>query len=108
MNSSTRILICVCLAFAAGQAGFAQAPPPNPPPLPTAPFTMQQVVEQALAHNPVLLSSLAEPALDEGAGGAGRCPRKIQISSYPAPMSRFRPTIPASPYSYDVGVNRVV
>jgi cobalt-zinc-cadmium efflux system outer membrane protein len=48
------------MAFAAGQAGYAQTPAPAPaapaPPPPVAPITMQQAVDMALAHNPVLLA----------------------------------------------------
>ncbi len=106
MNSSKRILICVCLAFAAGQAGFAQAPPPNPPPLPTAPFTMQQVVEEALAHNPVLLSSLENLLSMKGQevqAGVRQNPN-LFVSGTDVSLSANNP---ASPYSYDVGVNRL-
>jgi outer membrane protein, heavy metal efflux system len=49
------------MAFAAGQAGYAQTPAPAPaapaPPPPAAPITMQRAVDMALAHNPVLLAS---------------------------------------------------
>ncbi len=50
MSSLRRIVIALlpCLAFV--QTGYAQAPPPTP-------VTMQQAVEQTLAHNPVLLAS---------------------------------------------------
>ena len=50
MSARRRIVIALlpCLAFL--QTGYAQAPPPTP-------VTMQQAVEQTLAHNPVLLAS---------------------------------------------------
>jgi outer membrane protein, heavy metal efflux system len=60
LNSTRRITLTLllCLSLAAVQAAYAQAPPlpPSPPP-PTAPVTMQQAVEQVLAHNPALLSA---------------------------------------------------
>jgi len=50
LSSLRRIVIALlpCLVFV--QTGYAQAPPPTP-------VTMQQAVEQTLAHNPVLLAS---------------------------------------------------
>ena len=57
MNSSRRSTFALLLCLA-GQAGYAQAPPPAPaPPPPTAPITMQQAVDMALAHNPALLAA---------------------------------------------------
>ena len=53
MNSGRRSTIALLL-WIATQAGYAQAPPPPPP---RAPITMQQAVDMALAHNPVLLAS---------------------------------------------------
>ncbi len=52
MNSSRPSTFALLLCMA-GQVGLAQAPPPPPP----APITMQQAVDRALAHNPVLLSA---------------------------------------------------
>ena len=48
MNSSRRFTWAwlLCLLLAAGQAAYAQAP-----------VTMQQAVEQTLAHNPSLLAA---------------------------------------------------
>ncbi len=59
MNSTPRITLTflLCLSFAALQAASAQAPLPPSPPAPTTPVTMQQAVEQVLAHNPALLSA---------------------------------------------------
>jgi cobalt-zinc-cadmium efflux system outer membrane protein len=57
MRSSREVgalALLLCLSLAGGRPGYAQAPPPPPP---TSPITMQQAVEQALAHNPVLLSA---------------------------------------------------
>ena len=48
------LALLICLSLAGGRPRYAQAPPPPPP---MALITMQQAVEQALAHNPVLLSA---------------------------------------------------
>jgi cobalt-zinc-cadmium efflux system outer membrane protein len=53
-NSREALALLICLSLAGGRPGYAQAPPPPPP---MALITMQQAVEQALAHNPVLLSA---------------------------------------------------
>ena len=107
MNSIKKYWLCLCLSFAVGQTGFAQAPPlPNPPPAPSAPFTMQQVVEEALAHNPVLLSSLENLLSMKGQevqAGVRQNPN-LFVSGTDVSLSANNP---ASPYSYDVGVNRL-
>ena len=107
MNSILKYWLCLCLAFAVSQTGFAQAPPPpNPPPAPSAPFTMQQVVEQALAHNPVLLSSLENLLSMKGQevqAGVRQNPN-LFVSGSDISLSANNP---ASPYAYDVGVNRL-
>jgi cobalt-zinc-cadmium efflux system outer membrane protein len=95
------------MAFAVGQAVFAQAPPlPNPPAPPSAPFTMQQVVEQALAHNPVLLSALQNLLSMKGQevqAGVRQNPN-LFVSGSDITLSASNP---ASPFEYDVGVNRL-
>src|SRR5260370_17133010 len=52
-----RVLTVLSLCFALAHSGLAQNLPPNPPPPPTGPVTMQQAVEQVLAHNPLLLAA---------------------------------------------------
>jgi outer membrane protein, heavy metal efflux system len=107
LNSIKKYWLCLCLVFAVGQAGFAQAPPPpNPPSPPSAPFTMQQVVEEALAHNPVLLSSLENLLSMKGQevqAGVRQNPN-LFVSGSDITLSASNP---ASPYAYDVGVNRL-
>jgi len=117
--------VCLCLALAAGQTGFAQAtpapnlpaapppnlpaqapPPPNPPLPASGPFTMQQVVEEALAHNPVLLSSLENLLSMKGQqvqAGVRQNPN-LFLSGTDVSLDA---TNPASPYAYDVGINRL-
>jgi outer membrane protein, heavy metal efflux system len=107
LNSIKKYWLCFCLAFAVGQSGFAQAPPPpNPPPPPSAPFTMQQVVEEALAHNPVLLSSLENLLSMKGQevqAGVRQNPN-LYVAGSDITLSANNPS---NPYSYDVGVNRL-
>jgi len=93
--------LLLCLASAAGQMGYAQAPPP-----PTAPITMQQAVEQALAHNPVLLAAqqnLLSMKGQEVQAGVRANP-DLFLSGSDITLSADNP---ASPYSYDVGINRL-
>jgi outer membrane protein, heavy metal efflux system len=107
LNSIKKYWLCLCMAFAIGPTGFAQAPPPpNPPPPPSAPFTMQQVVEEALAHNPVLLSSLENLLSMKGQevqAGVRQNPN-LYVAGSDITLSASNP---ASPYAYDVGVNRL-
>ena len=63
-------------------------------------MTIQQAIEQTLAHNPALLADAAEPALYEGAGSRERVCGKIQTSRYLVAIFRFQPTNPASPYYF--------
>jgi cobalt-zinc-cadmium efflux system outer membrane protein len=106
LNSIKKCCLCLCLAFV-GHTGFAQAPPPpNPPAPPSAPFTMQQVVEEALAHNPVLLSSLENLLSLKGQevqAGVRQNPN-LYVAGSDITLSASNP---ASPYAYDVGVNRL-
>ncbi len=54
-NRPSTFALLLCLV---GQVVYAQAPAPAPaPPPPAAPVTMQQAVDMALAHNPMLLSA---------------------------------------------------
>jgi cobalt-zinc-cadmium efflux system outer membrane protein len=109
LNSSRRsaLALSLCLAFAAGQAGYAQAPAPAPaPPPPTAPITMQQAVDMALAHNPVLLASqqnLLSMKGQEVEAGLRANPTLITTGtdiSLPA-------NNPGNPYSYSAGFSRL-
>jgi outer membrane protein, heavy metal efflux system len=92
--------------MALGQAGFAQAPPPNPPPPPTAPVTIQQAVEQVLAHNPALLQAqqnLLSMKGQEVEAGLRQNPNLV-FSGSDVTLSADNP---ASPYAYTAGVNRL-
>jgi outer membrane protein, heavy metal efflux system len=106
LNSNTRIALLLWMAIAAGQFSYAQAPPPNPPPPPTGPVTLQQAVEQTLAHNPVLLAAqqnlLSYKGQEVEAGL--RANPNLFLSGTDVSLGANNP---ASPYSYDVGVNRL-
>ena len=107
MNSNKKFRLCLYLVLACGHALFAQAPaPPNPPPPPAGPFTMQQAVEAALAHNPVLISSLQNLLSMKGqeVQAAVRPNPNLYVAGSDVSLSADNP---ASPYSYDFGVNRL-
>jgi cobalt-zinc-cadmium efflux system outer membrane protein len=103
LNSTRRIAFAclLCLPLVAGQAAYAQAPPP-----PTAPLTMQQAVEQALAHNPVLLAAqqnlLSMKGQEVQAGVRANPDLAISGSDITLPADN-----PASPYYYSVQLSRL-
>src|SRR5258707_6122634 len=101
-----RVLTVLSLCFALAHSGLAQNRPPNPPPPPTGPVTMQQAVEQVLAHNPVLLASqqnLLSMKGQEVQAGVRANPYLVGAGSdVSLPADN-----PSSPYSYSVGVNRL-
>ncbi len=106
MNSITRIILSLSMAIAVGQVSLAQAPAANPPPPPAAPITLQQAVEQVLAHNPVLQQAqqnLLSMKGQEVQAGVRANPYLVGAGtdvSLPADN-------PSSPYSYSIGVNRL-
>jgi outer membrane protein, heavy metal efflux system len=106
LNSTTRIALLLWMAIAAGQVSYAQAPPPNPPPPPAGPVTLRQAVEQTLAHNPVLAAAqqnlLSYKGQEVEAGL--RANPNLFLSGSDVSLGSNNP---ASPYSYDVGVNRL-
>ena len=90
------------LSWLAGTVSLAQAPVPTS----SAPITMQQAVELALAHNPVLLAAqqnlLSLKGQEVQAGVRANPNLFLAGSDVSLPASN-----PANPYSYDVGVNRL-
>jgi cobalt-zinc-cadmium efflux system outer membrane protein len=87
------LALWLCLAWS---AGYAQ----------TAPLTMQQAVEQALAHNPAILAAqqnLLSMHGQEVEAGLRQNPNLYFAGS----DVTLGANNPASPYSYDVGVNRL-
>jgi cobalt-zinc-cadmium efflux system outer membrane protein len=101
-----RVLTVLSLCFALAHLGLAQNQPPNPPPPPTGPVTMQQAVEQVLAHNPLLLAAqqnLLSMKGQEIQAGVRANPYLVGAGSdVSLPADN-----PSSPYSYSVGVNRL-
>jgi cobalt-zinc-cadmium efflux system outer membrane protein len=98
------LALLFCLSLAAVRSGYAQAPPPPPPP--TAPITMQQAVEQALAHNPVLLSAqqnLLSMKGQEVEAGLRANP-VLALSGSDVSLSTSNP---AGPYFYSADVSRL-
>lgn len=101
MNSSMKsmLLLLLCLAWQAADAQNAPAPP-------AAPLTMQQAVEQALAHNPAILAAqqnLLSMHGQEVEAGLRQNPNLYFAGS----DITLGANNPASPYSYDLGVNRL-
>jgi cobalt-zinc-cadmium efflux system outer membrane protein len=98
LNSPIQITLSICLALFAAQVSYAQAP--------AVPITMQQAVEQALAHNPVLLSAqqnLLSMKGQEVEAGLRANPTLIGTGtdvSLPA-------NNPGNPYSYSAGLSRL-
>jgi cobalt-zinc-cadmium efflux system outer membrane protein len=102
LNSIIRITLWLGMALSATQISYAQAPPPPP----TTPLYMQQAVEQALAHNPVLLAAqqnLLSMKGQEVEAGLRANPTLIGTGtdvSLPA-------NNPGNPYSYSAGLSRL-
>jgi outer membrane protein, heavy metal efflux system len=98
LNSTTRFKLLLCMALSAAQISYAQAP--------AALITMQQAVEQALAHNPVLLAAqqnLLSMKGQEVEAGLRANPTLIGTGtdvSLPA-------NNPGNPYSYSAGLSRL-
>ena len=108
MNSSRRstFALLLCVAFAAGQAGYAQAPPPAPaPPPPTAPITMQQAVDMALAHNPALLAAQQNLLSMKGQEVEAGLRQNPDFSLYGTDLSN--PATSATPYGYSLQLSRL-
>jgi cobalt-zinc-cadmium efflux system outer membrane protein len=93
----SRITLLLCLALATVQAGYAQGPPP---------VTMQQAVEQTLAHNPTLLATqqnLLSMKGQEVEAGLRQNPNfALSGSDVSLPANN-----PASPYYYSAQVSRL-
>jgi outer membrane protein, heavy metal efflux system len=89
------------LAFSAGQASYAQ----NPPPPPAAPITMQQAVDQALAHNPVLLAAQQNLLSMKGQEVEAGLRQNPDFSLYGTDLSN--PATSATPYGYSLQLSRL-
>jgi outer membrane protein, heavy metal efflux system len=104
LNSSRpgTLAFLLCMALAAVETGYAQ----NPPQPPAAPITMQQAVDQALAHNPVLLAAqqnlLSMKGQEVEAGLRANPYFGVSASNISLPADN-----PSSPYSYYFQVSRL-
>jgi outer membrane protein, heavy metal efflux system len=95
-----RITQLLCVALAAVQVGYAQAPPAG------VPVTMQQAIEQTLAHNPALLATqqnLLSMKGQEVEAGLRQNPNfALSGSDISLPANN-----PASPYYYSAQLSRL-
>jgi outer membrane protein, heavy metal efflux system len=111
LNSRKRSTLALLLwmGFAAGLGAYAQAPAPAPaapaPPPPTAPITMQQAVEMALAHNPVLLASQQNLLSMKGQEVEAGLRQNPDFSLYGTDLSN--PASSATPYGYSLQLSRL-
>jgi cobalt-zinc-cadmium efflux system outer membrane protein len=94
LNSRITCAVLISLLFSAAPS-FAQAP-----------VTMQEAVQRALDHNPVLLASQQNLLSMKGqeVQAAVRANPNLSFSGDDVTLSANNP---ASPYSYDFGVNRL-
>jgi outer membrane protein, heavy metal efflux system len=93
------LLLCM-----AGQIVYAQTPPPPPSP-PTAPVTMQQAVDLALAHNPVLLAAQQNLLSMKGQEIEAGLRQNPDFSVYGTDLSN--PASSATPYGYSLQLSRL-
>jgi cobalt-zinc-cadmium efflux system outer membrane protein len=100
--NSSRLSTFALLLCLATQLGYAQAPPPPP----AAPITMQQAVDMALAHNPVLLSAqqnlLSMKGQEVEAGLRQNPDFALSGENVSIPT-----TSPAGPYFYTASLSRL-
>jgi outer membrane protein, heavy metal efflux system len=103
LNSSRpgKCALLLYLAFSAGRASYAQ----NPPPPPAAPITMQQAVDQALAHNPVLLAAQQNLLSMKGQEVEAGLRQNPDFSLYGTDLSN--PASSATPYGYSLQLSRL-
>jgi outer membrane protein, heavy metal efflux system len=106
LNSSRRSTFALLLCLA-GQVVYAQVPPPAPAaPPPTAPITMQQAVDMALAHNPVLLSAQQNLLSMKGQEVEAGL-RQNPDFSFAGENVSIPTTSPAGPYFYSASLSRL-
>ncbi len=111
MNSRrlSTLALLLWMGFAAGQGAYAQAPTPAPavpaPPPPTAPITMQQAVDMALAHNPVLLQYQQNLLSMKGQEVEAGLRQNPDFSLYGTDLSNSASS--ATPYGYSLQLSRL-
>jgi outer membrane protein, heavy metal efflux system len=94
------------LLWVAGQVVYAQAPAPAPALPPAAPVTMQQAVEMALAHNPVLLSAQLNVLSMKGQEVEAGL-RQNPDFAFAGENVSIPTTNPAGPYFYSASLSRL-
>jgi outer membrane protein, heavy metal efflux system len=99
----SRFALLLCLA---GQVVYAQAPPPAPAPPPAAPITMQQAVDMALTHNPMLLSAQQNLLSMKGQEVEAGL-RQNPDFSFAGENVSIPTTNPAGPYFYSASLSRL-
>jgi outer membrane protein, heavy metal efflux system len=105
--NSSRLSTFALLLCLAGQVAYAQAPPPAPaPPPPAAPITMQQAVDMALAHNPMLLSAQQNLLSMKGQEVEAGLRQNPDLSIAGENIS-IPTTSPAGPYFYSASLSRL-
>jgi outer membrane protein, heavy metal efflux system len=95
------LLLCV-----AGQVVYAQAPAPAPALPPVAPITIQQAVDMALAHNPVLLSAQLNVLSMKGQEVEAGL-RQNPDFAFAGENVSIPTTNPAGPYFYSASLSRL-
>ncbi len=91
-------LLFACL-FGAEQKFYGQAP------VPSAPLTLQQVVDYTFAHNPALLAGAAKPAIDERAGDGSGATSKSRL--FGIWHQSINPANSSTPYGYSLQMARL-
>jgi outer membrane protein, heavy metal efflux system len=107
LNSSRQSTWAVLLwvGFAVGRVVHAQVPPPPPLPPPSAPVTMQQAVEFALAHNPALLSAQQNLLSMKGQEVEAGLRQNPDFSVYGSDVTNSANS--ATPYAYSLQLARL-
>jgi outer membrane protein, heavy metal efflux system len=109
LNAGRRGILLFAVVLVAVRAGYSQAPAPAlplPTPPPSAPVTMQQAVEQVLAHNPNLLAAqqnLFSMKGQEVEAGLRQNPN-LTVDGENISLAADNPS---SPYFYSVEVSRL-
>jgi outer membrane protein, heavy metal efflux system len=104
--NSSRLSTFALLLCVAGQVVYAQAPAPAPALPPAAPITMQQAVDMALAHNPVLLSAQLNVLSMKGQEVEAGL-RQNPDFAFAGENVSIPTTNPAGPYFYSASLSRL-
>jgi outer membrane protein, heavy metal efflux system len=105
LNSTVKHTLILWLGLACA-AGEAQTTAPVPFLPPTTPVTMQQAVEQALAHNPAILAAQQNLLSMHGQEVEASLRQNPNLAASGSDIT-LSDNNPASPPFYDVGVNRL-